>query len=94
MISSGYRSLIYNKVQISWNDLDVVRNFNIRNEYPHLYREITIPEISIREQNDQGCWYLLSDDAYNEWCFYSKNLENAELSAYYTPPHSALKNFR
>ena len=79
MISSGYRNLIYNKVQLSWDDLDIVRNFNIRSDYPHLYREITIPEISIREHNDQGCWYLLSDNAYNEWCKYIKNTPERDL---------------
>lgn len=72
MIRTGNRSAIYNKVQISWDTLDVVHNYGVRVSYPHLYREITYPEITVREQNENGSWYCLSDEAYDEWIRYKK----------------------
>ena len=78
MIRTGNRTVIYNKVQISWDTLDVVHNYGVRVSYPHLYREIVYPEISVREQNEHGSWYCLSDEAYDEWVRYRKQQTRVE----------------
>ena len=73
MIRMGNRAITYNRVQISWNTLDVVHNYGVRVSYPHLYKEIVYPEFSLREQNEYGSWYYLSDEAYDEWVRYKKD---------------------
>lgn len=76
MISSGHRYNIYNKVKIRWNDFDLIRNYEISRKYPKLYREITVPEITVTERMTDGTMYCLSDQAYNEWCDYQRDLES------------------
>lgn len=72
MIRTGYRYNIYNKVYIPWDYLNVSKNHEISIKYPRLYREITLPEISVQEHSSDGVVYCLSDTAYNEWCEYQK----------------------
>ena len=78
MIRTGNRSCIYNKVQLPWDNLDVVHNYGVRARYPHLYREVNYPEITVREKSENGYFYCLSDEAYNEWVAYRKEQTRIE----------------
>lgn len=72
MIRTGNRYHLYNKVQVLWNDLDVVNNYGIRMRYPHLYKELVYPDLTVKEYTIQGHLYCLSDEAYDEWVHYQK----------------------
>ena len=78
LIRTGNRNYIYNKVQLPWDNLDVVHNYGVRVRYPHLFREVNYPEISVREQSEYGYFYCLSDEAYNEWVLYKKEQTRPE----------------